>query len=266
MPELPEIETLSRELQGITNTVITEIHFANVNLRYPLDQSLKPIEYKKIVKIFRRAKYLIFQLSEGFLIIHLGMSGRLLLVNQDCVLSKHDHVIVHLNNAKSLRYNDPRRFGCVIYKPDLTCLEHLALEPFDQKFNPQYLHQALKKKSTAIKNSILNGSIVVGVGNIYVSESLFLSKIHPLRPSHSISLSECYILVDSIRKVLNIAINSKGSSLRDFVNISGAKGHATSNLLIYGKSGLACANNCNSTIKALKICGRNTFYCDLCQK
>ncbi len=265
MPELPEIETLSQQLQTITESIITEISFANVKLRYSLETSLHNAEYKKIIKIFRRAKYLILHLSEGFLIIHLGMSGRLLLLQDKTALKKHDHVTITLNNGRILRYNDPRRFGCVIYRPDLSCLQHLAIEPFANEFNSEYLYKELQKKSTNIKTCILSGNIVAGVGNIYVSESLFISKIHPLRPGNSISLSECISLIKSIRQVLTIAINSKGSSLKDFVNISGEQGYATNNLLVYDKLGLICSNNCGNTIKSLRIAGRNTFYCSKCQ-
>jgi formamidopyrimidine-DNA glycosylase len=265
MPELPEIETLSQQLQTVTQSIITEISFANVKLRYNLEPSLHNAEYKKIIKISRRAKYLILHLSEGFLIVHLGMSGKLLLLKADAVLKKHDHVTIHLNDGHILRYNDPRRFGCVIYRDDLSCLQNLAIEPFDSNFNSEYLYKELQKKSTNIKTCILSGSIVVGVGNIYVSESLFLSRIHPLRPGNSISLSECESLIKSIHQTLTLAIKNKGSSLKDFVNIYSEHGNATNNLLVYAKSGLQCSNNCGNNIKSLRISGRNTFYCNKCQ-
>lgn len=265
MPELPEIETLSRQLQPITDSVINNIEFAPIKLRHPLDDSLYNAQYKKIIKIWRRAKYLIMELSEGFLIIHLGMSGRFTLMADNTLLKKHDHVTIHLNENRLLRYNDPRRFGCVIYRENLASLANLAIEPFDKNFTADYLHQALQARSTNIKTCILNGQIVVGVGNIYVSESLFLAKIHPLRSANSITLKECKLLLQSIHKVLTLAINSNGSSLRDFVNISGEQGYATQNLLVYDREHDQCTNNCGTNITTVRIAGRNTFYCESCQ-
>lgn len=267
MPELPEIETISRQLQTITNNVITNISYnKNIKLRLPLDNSLDQILFQTIIKISRRAKYLIIQLTNGYLIIHLGMSGKLLLqVTSSAINRKHDHIVINLSNNHSLYYNDPRRFGCVIYRNNLDCLKHLALEPFDHNLNAQYLLQKLANKTTNIKTSILNGNIIVGVGNIYISEALYKAKIHPLRTANSLNLLECQQLLIAIKQVLLLAINHGGSSFQDFLNIKGQKGQATHYLSVYNNNGHNCSH-CGQLITSIRIQNRNTFFCSNCQK
>lgn len=275
MPELPEIETIKRGIKPLVAQTIREIIIRNPKLRYEIDPGLNQILKNVTVnQISRRAKYLIFDIKDhdgtnkGYLVIHLGMSGSLRLTNSDTLLKKHDHVDILFHSGAILRYNDPRRFGCIIYTDNLKTsplLEHLGPEPLTDEFNAKYLLDKLQNKLSSIKQLIMDNAIVVGVGNIYACESLFLAKISPLRPGKSISKSEAGLLVKCIKEVLEHAIRLGGSSISDYTHANGSLGYFQNSHNVYGRSGKPC-KLCNNIILEKRLGQRNSFYCTNCQK
>jgi formamidopyrimidine-DNA glycosylase len=267
MPELPEVETVKNGLQELCGTTLKAVIVRFPRLRYPLDSSQLNQEVgSKILEVSRRAKYVIIHLERGYLLIHLGMSGRITLLKQKTLLQKHDHLDI-LCDDFIVRYNDPRRFGCVVYLTELEnnpFLDKLGPEPLEQNFTSAYLYQKIKSRKTAIKQLIMDNAIVVGVGNIYACESLFLSKISPLRIGQNVTLLECQILVQNIKKVLQEAIAAGGSSLRDYKNAQGELGYFQQSHNVYGKAKKPC-RICNSIIREIRLGQRNSFYCPQCQ-
>lgn len=267
MPELPEIETVKNGIQNLVGKTIESIVVRNPSLRIPVTKNIKKlITSQKILEIKRRAKYLIFVLERGFLIVHLGMSGKLTLVDSKTPVIPHDHVDLIFNNL-TLRYNDPRRFGLFVYSKDYTqepFIQSLGVEPLEDKFTPKYLLEQLSSRQSSIKQSIMNNDIVVGVGNIYASEALFLAKISPLRKSNTLKTNEVTNLVKSIKYILELAISHGGSSLRDYVNASGELGYFQTIHNVYGRSGEKC-NKCRDKIREIRLGQRNSFYCPSCQ-
>lgn len=269
MPELPEVETVKRGLQSMAGNTIAEVVIRFPRLRYPLNQEeLNQATGQKINNISRRAKYLILHLEAGYIIIHLGMSGRITLYkkNNTPEVIKHDHVDI-VSNDYILRYNDPRRFGCIIYSKNLdslSMLNTLGPEPFADEFNAEYLFSKISSRKTPIKQLIMDNAIVVGVGNIYACESLFLCKISPLRLGTQVSLDECYQLVNIIQQVLNKAIEAGGSSLRDYRDANGNLGYFQQSHYVYGRAGKDC-KVCGNTIADQRLGQRNSFYCPQCQ-
>jgi formamidopyrimidine-DNA glycosylase len=275
MPELPEIETVKRGIEHLSGQTITDAIIRNHSLRYKIPSNLSQLLVGlQIMNIDRRAKYLIFKLNNGkfetsYLILHLGMSGSVtLLENSTIAINKHDHVDIVLKSGIILRYNDPRRFGCLLYTLDIEnhpLLSKLGPEPLSPEFNATHLIYKLKNKTSTIKQLIMDNHIVVGVGNIYASEALFLAKISPLRTGISISADEADILVKMIKQVLIKAIELGGSSLRDYKKADGSLGYFQSIHNVYGKSGKKC-NVCDSLIIEKRLGQRNSFYCPTCQK
>ncbi len=267
MPELPEVETVKNGLQELCGTTLKAVITRFPRLRYPLDTiQLNQETGSKILQISRRAKYVIIHLEQGYLLIHLGMSGRITLLKQNVPLQKHDHVDIICDDF-ILRYNDPRRFGCIIYITELEnnpILGKLGPEPLEQDFTHDYLYQKIKTRKTPIKQLIMDNTIVVGVGNIYACESLFLSKVSPLRNGQDVSLSECQTLVQNIKKVLQEAIAAGGSSLRDYKNAQGELGYFQQSHNVYGKAKKPCLT-CSSIIQEIRLGQRNSFYCPQCQ-
>ncbi len=268
MPELPEVETVKNGLQELTGSTIKSVIIRFPRLRYPLNQAeLDQALNQKIVSITRRAKYLIFHLEHGYIIYHLGMSGRVTLYKDTPPdVLKHDHVDIICNNY-TIRYNDPRRFGCIIYTTDLSqtaMLANLGPEPLEGKFTSDYLHSKICSRNTPIKQLIMDNNVVVGVGNIYACESLFLSKISPLRKGKDLSLSESELLVKNIQKVLKEAIAAGGSSLRDYKNAQGELGYFQQSHNVYGRAKQNC-RSCNNLIEEVRLGQRNSFYCPTCQ-
>lgn len=283
MPELPEVETIKNGLvPHINNTVITDIIIRQNKLRWPIPSNIKTIlNNSKIIKIERRAKYLLFytelnksnnNIKNNILVIHLGMSGTLQLVDFNTKLKKHDHVDFILNNNKILRYNDPRRFGAIftLNTTDTNNIDnhirfkHLGPEPLTKYFNSKYIYNLAQNRKTPVKNFIMNNSIVVGVGNIYATEALFYAKIHPAKPINQISLKQWEVLVSEIKKILKKAIKSGGTTLKDFINLDGKPGYFKQELAVYGKDKQACTV-CNSKLQSIKQQGRTTVYCNTCQ-
>jgi len=275
MPELPEVETIKTSLinANIINGKITEIFRSQYKLRTVSTLDLKELASLTIKKISRRARYLMIELNnQTSLIIHLGMSGRLLLKSTSPT-TKHDHFaikITYQNDDKWIIFNDPRRFGLIdlIDNQDLKqhqLLAKLGPEPLSNDFNPQYLANKLANKNINIKTSLMDNQIVVGVGNIYVNESLFLAKILPLRSSKSINDAEIKNLVKSIKFILNQAIANKGSSINDYVDADGNVGNFQNNFKVYGRMNQNCIK-CSNKIEKVMQNGRSSFFCQKCQK
>jgi formamidopyrimidine-DNA glycosylase len=271
MPELPEVETVRLGLvDKLTNRRISKIIFHCNQLRYPIDnQWKKMLAGQQIVQLSRRGKYLLFHFKQGGCIWHLGMSGSLCLVNRNYRRIKHDHIDIHFDNGKRLIYNDPRRFGLFLVSnktPEQhSLLQHLGPEPLTDHFNHHYLAHALKGKKSCIKQAIMDNRVVVGVGNIYASESLFRANISPLQAAYQLSDKQCKALVEAVKITLEKAINAGGSSLKDFVNSEGKPGYFQQQLFVYNRTEEACYW-CESPIVKVTLSGRSTFYCPSCQR
>ena len=276
MPELPEVETVRTGLESaLVGTTIRKVTLRRKNLRIPFpDDFSATLEGKAIVAIKRRAKYLLFYLGKNdVLIAHLGMSGRFaipaLVEGSDARPGLHDHVIIELTDGRSLIYNDPRRFGLMTLVKQSKLNSHpllsdLGPEPFEKEFSPAYLKQALASRSSPIKTTIMDQKLVVGVGNIYASEALFLAGINPNKSAKTAS-SKSAELVAAIRKVLGDAIASGGSSLKDFVQVSGEAGYFQHHFNVYGRAGKPCFT-CRTPVGNVRMAGRSTFFCPVCQK
>ncbi|SJL83559.1 bifunctional DNA-formamidopyrimidine glycosylase/DNA-(apurinic or apyrimidinic site) lyase [Vibrio palustris] len=268
MPELPEVE-VSR--QGISPFLVGEtvkaIEVRTPKLRWDIPFALKKMEGQVIRDIKRRAKYLLVETDVGTALIHLGMSGSLRVLEAALPPAKHDHVDLFMMNGRVLRYNDPRRFGAWLwYEPGEApaVLAHLGPEPLSDAFTAQYMAERAKKRQVAVKTFIMDNKNVVGVGNIYASESLFSARILPTRPAHSLTLAEWQVLVEKIKAVLAHSIRQGGTTLKDFNQVDGKPGYFAQELQVYGKQGEACPE-CGAVIHEQKIGQRNTFFCRLCQ-
>lgn len=269
MPELPEVETVRRGITSLCGKTITNVIIRNAKLRYPVSDDFNSLILNKtILNIERRAKYLILNLTEGQIIVHLGMSGSLTLINgSENTVLKHDHIDIIFGDTV-LRYNDPRRFGCVMYSENHEShrlIKDLGPEPLTDSFNTEYLVSKLKNKKSSIKQVIMDNYIVVGVGNIYASEALFMAKISPIRIANSLNLNEIKLLVNSIKQILANAIELGGSSLRDYKHADGSLGYFQSTHKVYDKLGKPCSI-CHDLILEKRLGQRNSFYCPTCQK
>ena len=272
MPELPEVETSKNGISKyLLQQTIEKVIIRESRLRWPIPNHLEQLIQHKIIKnITRRAKYIIIQFEHGNLVIHLGMSGHLkIMTHSKDSIQKHDHVDFILSNNTILRYHDPRRFGSILWieNPIEThkLFAHLGPEPLEDNFNPNYLSSRLKNRKIPIKNLIMNQNIVVGVGNIYANEALFLSHINPLRPSDSLNKKEVKELIQNIKKVLAEAIKKGGTTLNDFKNAEGKPGYFKQELFVYGRKNQKCLV-CANPIQECRIGQRSTFYCPKCQK
>lgn len=269
MPELPEVET-SRQgiLPHLKGQNIQKIVVRQPKLRWPIDHAICEAEGQTILDVKRRAKYLLLQLTNNVIVIHLGMSGSLRILITPQEADKHDHVDLILKNGVTLRYTDPRRFGSWLWGSsinDLSQLNHLGPEPLSDEFSAKYLLDKANNRKVPIKSWIMDNHIVVGVGNIYASESLFMAKINPNRTVNSLSLSEFKHLVMAIKQVLTKAIEQGGTTLKDFLQSDGKPGYFAQQLQVYGRKGEKC-RICETEIASKKIGQRNTFYCTTCQK
>ncbi|WP_223668702.1 bifunctional DNA-formamidopyrimidine glycosylase/DNA-(apurinic or apyrimidinic site) lyase [Kangiella shandongensis] len=269
MPELPEVETTTRGLAThITHKTVAEVNIYQPQLRWPIPNEVKQLEGRVSGDIRRRAKYMLWQFEHGCLVMHLGMSGAMRVVDADTPLKKHDHFEVVFDDGKALRLNDPRRFGAILWQPkrqSLEVIKSLGPEPLSEAFDGEYLHQKLAKRKGAIKNAIMTNAVVVGVGNIYASESLFLSGIHPKRAANRISVKRCRLLAFNIKQVLEQAIKQGGTTLKDFTASDGSPGYFAQELNVYGREGKPCPR-CQSPIKNITLGQRSSFYCPQCQK
>ncbi|MGB7452947.1 MAG: bifunctional DNA-formamidopyrimidine glycosylase/DNA-(apurinic or apyrimidinic site) lyase [Lysobacterales bacterium] len=270
MPELPEVETTLRGIEPhLLNQQVERVIVRDPRLRWPVSDQVSKAEGQKFVSLQRRGKYLLLKLEQGGLIIHLGMSGSLRILQHPMTPEKHDHVDVELLNGECLRFNDPRRFGAFLWV-DVDMHQHelirkLGPEPLSDEFTSDYLYQRSRNRSVAIKNFIMNGHVVVGVGNIYASEALFMAGIHPQRAAGRVSRQRYQGLVAAICDVLDRAIRRGGTTLRDFVNSDGAPGYFAQELLVYDRAGKDCFQ-CGIAIKQKVIGQRSSYYCPACQR
>ena len=274
MPELPEVETVKA---GLCNNVIgkriEKVSLSDKNLRFSYPNGfVKNLQNSAIVNIFRRARYLLINLdNKKTLLVHLGMSGKLnYFSNFPELKKKHDHVFINFDDGSGLIYNDQRRFGFVDLIDDGMIDDHkmiknLGPEPLSDDFNANYLSLVLKKKTMNIKTAMMDNKIVVGVGNIYINESLFFSKISPQRQANSLKKAEIELLVENIKTILSKAIKAGGSTLRDYVDLNGDVGEFQFDFKVYGKHNEEC-ELCNNSITRIKQSGRSSFYCCKCQK
>jgi formamidopyrimidine-DNA glycosylase len=270
MPELPEVETTRRGLEPhIVDQTIAKIVIRSPKLRWPIPQSIaKDLPGKKVLSITRRAKYLLVNFDSGTLIMHLGMSGRIQTLSQATEPQKHDHVDILFKNGNCLRYTDPRRFGAILWTTS-PALEHellnnLGPEPFDTEFNAKYMMAVARNKNVAVKKFIMESKVVVGIGNIYASEALFASCLHPLRSVKTITLAEWQTFVQHIQRILKQAIKKGGTTLKDFLDTSGKPGYFSQKLQVYGRAKEPCLR-CDGAIEAVMVGQRNTFFCSHCQ-
>lgn len=271
MPELPEVETVRRGIEpAIKGKTISDVIIRERQLRWLIPKNFeKKIAGSKIKTIERRGKYLLLNSSHGSLLIHLGMSGKLHLLDPTTNPKKHDHADFIFSKKLCLRFNDPRRFGALIWTDknphEHKLLKDLGIEPFDLNFNAVYLFERARKKSTSAKQFLMDGKIVVGVGNIYANEVLFLANIHPLRVASTLSLQDCEKLVSAIRQVLADAIAVGGTTLKDFQSADGNPGYFQQDLKVYGRENKNCFV-CKQPLEAIRINNRSTVFCRYCQQ
>lgn len=274
MPELPEVQTTATSLQPLLNAKVKQIDVFQPQLRWRIPDNLSDLVTYQLKQIERRAKYLILtftnQTDEKKLLIHLGMSGSLQQHPTGFEKRKHDHVMIHFDNQLQLHYHDPRRFGAILWLDDYQdkLLNHLGIEPLDNAFTGEYLYKKIHNQNhiikKPIKSLIMEQQIVVGVGNIYATESLFLAKIHPLTPANHISLENLQVLVKHIKDILQKAIVKGGTTLKDFTTGEGKTGYFQQTLLVYGHHGEPCPM-CKTPIDNVKINQRASTFCPNCQ-
>lgn len=274
MPELPEVETVCRGLaQNIIRHTITKVIARRRDLRIPLPANLeKTLTGKTITHISRRAKYVLIHLdNKAVLVVHLGMSGSLVLYDKPQEsYRKHDHVIIELTPYALLVFHDPRRFGLMALTDEKSLHTHplfsgLGPEPFDVTFDAAKFHTLLEASRAPVKSVIMDQQKLVGVGNIYACEALFRSHIHPARLANTITRKDAVSLLKNIRKVLEEAIESGGSTLRDYVRSSGDAGYFQHHFSVYGRAKQSCVT-CSHPVSVIRQSGRSTFFCAHCQK
>lgn len=271
MPELPEVAvTLKGVLPHIKNQKVLKVIVRNHRLRWPVPENLSSLLCgQTLIEGRRRAKYLLFSFAHGELMMHLGMSGNLRIIEADLPVAKHDHVDILFKNGVALRFTDPRRFGSVLWlegdPAQHKLLQHLGPEPFDSSFDGRYLYDRSRGKTTSVKQFLMDNHVVVGVGNIYANESLFLSGLRPKQPAGRVSLKRYNTVAEKIKAVLQRAIDQGGTTLKDFVGNEGKPGYFKQQLFVYGRGGEACLN-CSRTLKEVRISQRSTVYCSHCQR
>ena len=271
MPELPEVETTRRGLlPHVVGRRIRDVVVRNANLRWPVPRDLRRhLRGERVDAIRRRGKYLLFDCRKGHLLVHLGMSGKLSLVADDAPVRAHDHVDLQLEGHRTLRLTDPRRFGAMLWladdAEDHALLSGLGIEPLGAEFTGAAMRKLAAGRRVAIKQFLMNGRIVTGVGNIYASEALFAARIHPLTAAGTLSPARWNRLVEAIRATLESALASGGSTLRDFAAVDGNAGHFQHHFSVYGREGKPCPR-CGAAIRAIRQGQRSTFYCPRCQR
>ena len=286
MPELPEIEIVKRSLFKMINKAkIIDVKINNKNLRYKIpDTFSKNLIGARILRISRISKYLIFHFKKKLLLVHLGMSGKLLLMRSRDntifktsfyynlnILQKHNHIYFILNNGWVLIYNDVRRFGFFkLYNTTqlnkIIFIKKLGLEPFSKKFSLKYFEKFVQNRKKNIKNLLMDQTFVSGLGNIYVNEALFMSRIKPSRTCNSLNQNEIKNLILNIKKILKLSISKGGSSIRNFQNTLGKSGNFQQFFHVYGRKNKICSRiSCKGKIEKIVISNRSSFYCNKCQ-
>lgn len=268
MPELPEVETTRR---GITPHLcghsIARVELRQRQLRWPVPDEVAALSNAAVGAVTRRAKFLLVDLPGGQMLMHLGMSGTLRVLPAGTPPGKHDHADFLLDSGRMLRFNDPRRFGALLWTATPgkhPLLDHLGPEPLGPDFDGALLHRLSRGRKQSIKTFIMDNRMVVGVGNIYAQESLFLAGIHPSRPAGRISAARYDRLAGAIRDVLARAIEAGGTTLRDFSSAEGKPGYFSQALAVYGRDGQACVR-CGAVLKLARHGQRSTTYCAGCQ-
>ena len=268
MPELPEVETSVRGISSLSGKKIQQIKIHIPKLRWPIKENdFLDLEDRKIVSIYRRAKYIIFNCEEKFLVLHLGMTGTLRIIpTKSNEYKKHDHVELIFKKNK-LIFNDPRRFGSIHITNNINehfLIKNLGVEPLDEVFNEDYLYTKIKKSNASIKSLIMNQKIVVGIGNIYANEVLFLSRINPRKKGKYITRKNASEITKHSKSILRKAIDAGGTTLQDFFSPSGNKGYFKVDLNVYDREGEKCFD-CSNLIKRIEQNQRSTFLCRNCQ-
>jgi formamidopyrimidine-DNA glycosylase len=270
MPELPEVEVCRL---GITPHIITqqvtEVIIRNARLRWPIPDEVCSVIGLPVLKVDRRAKYLLIRFSTGTLLLHLGMSGTIRVIEQDTPVAKHDHFDLVFQHGKALRLNDPRRFGAVLWlandEDELGLLTKLGPEPLSDDFNHGYLFNKAKNRKVPIKTFLMNNHVVVGVGNIYANEALFEAGILPTAKAGDINEQRYNKLTDIIKQVLSAAIAQGGTTLKDFTQADGRPGYFAQSLMVYGRAGQPCVN-CQTKLDEIRQSNRSSVFCPNCQK
>ncbi len=269
MPELPEVEVCKRGIEPhVLKQKVSDVIVRNAKMRWPITPTIAEICGQQITRVDRRAKYLLLQTRKGVLMLHLGMSGTIRVIDQQTPVSKHDHFDLVLANGSALRLNDPRRFGCVLWVTEdinqHALLKKLGPEPLSTDFTDQCLYEKSRHKTVAIKTFLMNNHVVVGVGNIYANESLFKAGIDPAKPAGKVSKKRYVLLTKYIKQTLAEAIEQGGTTLKDFTQADGKPGYFAQKLLVYGRAGQPCFT-CKTTLKEIKQAGRATVFCPSCQ-
>ena len=270
MPELPEVEITRRGLApGIEGHVLTGVTVRQAALRYPVPSAqLDALVGRTLANIGRRGKYLLFEFGNGRVLIHLGMSGSLRLLPAATPVEKHDHVDLSFGE-RLMRLRDPRRFGSILWHgndaPEHPLLATLGIEPLGGRLDGAWLHGVTRGRNTPIKQFIMDNHVMVGVGNIYASESLFRARIDPQTRAGTLGPARCARLAEAIRDTLEAALAAGGSTLRDFIHSDGGSGYFQMQHFVYGRAGEAC-RHCGTPIESLVMGQRNTFHCPRCQR
>ena len=269
MPELPEVETTRRGISPhVLGREVRKVIVRESRLRWPVPSHLNQhLTGARITLVSRRAKYLLIETNRGILMVHLGMSGSLRIMPAETPPLFHDHIDVMLDDGQCLRYHDPRRFGSFHWLEGLKhpLLDHLGPEPLSNSFNGLYLYERSRGRQVSVKQFVMDGKIVVGVGNIYANEALFMAGIHPARAAGRVGLGRYESLVGTIKTVLGDAIEQGGTTLRDFVGGDGSPGYFAQQLRVYGRQGQPC-RACTSVLREIRQSGRSTVLCPKCQR
>jgi formamidopyrimidine-DNA glycosylase len=267
MPELPEVETTKTSLTPLINQRVQAVRVLNPSLRWAIPNDLEKLIGQQLTQLTRRSKYILAHFEQDQMLWHLGMSGSFRLCQQSDEVRKHDHLIIDFEDVQ-LRYHDPRRFGCILWLDQANqskLIDTLGPEPLSEDFNATYLAEKLNKKNVAIKVALMDNHVVVGVGNIYATESLFNIGVHPAQPASTLTKSQIKNLVVEVKRILKQAIDLGGSTLRDYSNAKGENGYFQQTLLAYGRAGEMCVN-CETTLENLKLGQRASVFCPQCQK
>jgi len=270
MPELPEVETTRRGIEPhMKNRIVKCVLVRQGQLRWPVSPELgQALTGQKVQGVDRRGKYLFLKTASGRVMIHLGMSGSLRILKDTVEAEKHDHIDVVMDNKRLLRFRDPRRFGSVFWLPGTeshVLIDSLGPEPLEAEFDGTYLFDCSRGRRVAIKPFLMTSQIVVGVGNIYANEALFLAGIHPSKPAGKVSKKKMVQLVEAVKIILSKAIEAGGTTLQDFVQEDGSPGYFEQHLKVYGRGGEACLN-CQRPLKEIRIGQRASVFCSACQK
>ncbi|GLS27139.1 bifunctional DNA-formamidopyrimidine glycosylase/DNA-(apurinic or apyrimidinic site) lyase [Marinibactrum halimedae] len=270
MPELPEVETTRRGIAPhVVGEHIVDVIVRNPSLRWPIPAELPDRLKGQVVRsLARRGKYLLMGFDVGTALWHLGMSGSMRIIRNNEAPAKHDHIDVQFKNGSLLRFNDPRRFGALLWTEDdpftHELIAHLGPEPLTDCFDVDYLFSMCRKRTQAIKTFLMDSKVVVGVGNIYANEALFAAGIKPTKAAGRVTYAQCERLIPQIKKILQRSIDQGGTTLRDFVGGDGKPGYFKQQLLVYGRAGEPC-KTCDKPLKEVRLGQRSTVYCTRCQ-